>query len=395
MDDTFAKPVSNLKYIDRIVPVPLLLKGLYTNEVILNRGTNCFIYFQDNDAFLTIYDQQEFIYTKALKYSFEEMHERFCELLGEQIEKDLFIQFLANEGLSTHNSEHQKYLIKLFGELFLHINDVLTYAKRAYEIEKIESVYIGSQVGSIIGLDEYCQTYLSLESLAFDFDYGYETGDRYVDQIQQLMHLYTQTQQDLRYDVNFTLYHRPPPFLQRHSGKVIAVTLVSLMAAFAYPATYWTLSYGESLHKQLMEQEYIQVHNTKVTRKKLIDLKLANKAEAEAHFKMEIDAFNEKKATLIKIRDIKVHYPMKGKILTALTKDLNRFKVELSNVSYTENNTSKIMTMRVMAPKDKQITDLIAYMTKNRSKDFSYNIEKIFLDEESKHYRGDLKVVLK
>lgn len=394
IDETFAQTVSKLQYLDQIVPVPLLLKTLYTHEIVQGYGAHCYIYFQENDAFFTLYNAQEFVYTKSLKYSFREMHERFCELLGEQMDPADFSALLAHEGLGTQNPEYQKYLIKLFGELFLHINDVLNYAKRAYEIETIEDIYIGSQVGVVSGLDEYCQTYLGFESKAFDFSYGFAT-DTYIDQIHQLMQLYAKTDKEARYDVNFSIYHRPPPFFQRHSGKLVAVTALSLVVAFAYPVTFWTLGYAESVHKSLLEKEYEVTHQIKKEREETINLKLAQKAEAQELLDAENELFAERKATLIKIHDVKVNYPMKGEIMASLTRDLNRYNVSLSTIKYDQNDTEKAFNFIVMAKKDKQITDLVEFLTKNRTKRFHYNIEKIELDEETRYYRGDLKVVLK
>ncbi|UFS63199.1 hypothetical protein LOH54_03505 [Sulfurimonas sp. HSL-3221] len=394
IDETFAQTVSALQYVDQIVPVPLLLKTLYSHEIVQGYGAHCYIYFQENDAFFTLYNEQEFVYTKSLKYSFRDMHERFCELLGEQIDLADFQTLLATEGLATQNPEYQKYLIKLFGELFLHINDVLNYAKRAYEIETIEEIYIGSQIGSIAGVDEYCQTYLGFEAKSFDFSYGFAT-DSYIDQIHQLMQLYVRTDKAARYDVNFSIYHRPPPFFQRHSGKLFAVTALSLVVAFAYPVTYWTMGYAESVRKALLEKQYRETHAIKVTREETINLKLAQKAEAQKLLDAEIELFEERKATLIKIHDVKVNYPMKAEIMAALTRELNRFDVSVADINYKQDAQEKVFSLKVMAKKDKQITDLVEFMTKHRTQRFHYNIEKIELDEETNYYRGDLKVVLK
>lgn len=394
IDETFSDVITKIQYIDQIIPVPLLLKSLYVYEVVEGYGAHCYIYFQENDAFFTLYNNQEFIYTKSLKYSFTEMHERFCELLGEQIDFQEFQSMLSNEGLGTQNEEYQKYLIKLFGELFLHINDVLTYAKRAYDIDTIDEIFIGSQLGAIVGLDEYCQTYLGFEAKAFDFSYGFST-ESYVDQIQQLMQIYAKCDEALRYDSNFSIYHRPPPFFQRHSGKLLTVVAASLVAAFAYPVTFWTLSYAESVHKNLLEKSYSETHVVKLAREKTINLKLAQKAEAQKLLDAENELFAERKATLTKIHEVKVGYPMKGSIIADLSSDLNKFKVGVSSIIYSQDDTQKFFALSLMASKDKEITDLVEYLTKNRTKKFHYNIESIFFDEKDNVYRGDLKVVLK
>jgi len=394
IDETYAHTVSAIQYIDRIVPVPLLLKNLYSREIVQGYGAHCYIYFQENDAFFTLYDNQDFVYTKSLKYSFKEMHERFCELIGEQIDPTDFRTLLAVEGLGTKKADYQTQLIKLFGELFLHINDVLNYAKRAFEIETIEEIYIGSQIGVIAGLDEYCQTYLGFEAKTFDFDYGFAT-EGYVDQVHQLLQIYVDLDPQARYEVNFSSFHRPPPFFQRHSGRLFAVTALALVGAFAYPVTYWTLGYIESARKMTMEQTYRETHAIKVTRERTLNLKLAQKVEAQELYDAEAALFDERKATLMKIHDVKVNYPMKGKIIAALTRDLNRYGVGVSKVTFHQNDLAEGFTLSVMAKKDKEITDLVEFLTENRTQQFHYDIETIAFDENDRFYRGELKVTLK
>ena len=397
IEEDFASTVERIKYIDQIVPVPLLLKGLYDKEIIEDNGVHCFIYFQENDAFFTIYNEEEFVYTKSLKYSFSQMHDRFCELLGEQVDFSLFMKLLSEEGLSSNNTEYQKYLIKLFGEIFLHINDVLTYAKRAFEIDKIAQIYIGSQIGVISGLDEYSQTYLGLSSSEFNFDYGFESDTWYVDQVHALMHIYTQIDPEDRYDCNFTVYHRPPPFLQRQSGKLILLTAVSLMAALAYPITFWTLGYAESINKTLLDEEYKELHNVKVTREATINLKLANKSKVDALLKTEQDEFTSKRHTLTKIHEIKVNYPMKARIITDFTKDLNKFAVKLTGLKYSEEKDGKykIFALQLDAKHDKQITQLLEYWTKNSTKKYRYILTSIEYDGDKKRYHSELKAVMR
>ncbi len=106
LDEDFANSVEDIKYIDQIIPVPLLLKTLYTKEILDSSGVQCFIYFQENDTFLTVYAESDFIYMKSLKFSLRELHERFCELLGEQTSFEMFSQILSNDGFATPNREY-------------------------------------------------------------------------------------------------------------------------------------------------------------------------------------------------------------------------------------------------------------------------------------------------
>lgn len=394
LEEDFKTTVEEIKYLDQIVPIPLLLKSLYTKEIIDDTGVHCFIYFQEDDTFLTIYNENEFVYTKSLKYSLKEIHQRFCELLGEQLPLDIFLQILSNEGLATTNKEYQKHLIKLFAEVFLHISDVLTYAKRAFEIEKIDHIYIGSELSSIAGLDEYSQTYLAIKSSDFDFNYGYTTETGHINQLHALMQLYTTMPSEQRYECNFSIFHRPPPFVKRESGKLILLTAASLTVALIYPIMNWSLSYAESLRYSILDTKYNEVHNTRVTREATVKLKEAHKVEAQQLKKAEEDDYNNKKNTLIKIRDVKVNYPMKAKHLSELTKDLNKYSIMLTAINYNEEKDGKAFIFTLVSPTDKKITELLEYLTKTKTNMYKFSLQNIDYNEKEKTYISELKVKL-
>jgi len=389
---TFTTVVEKIKYLDVIIPTPLLLKSLYSKEIIDSSGVHCFIYFQENDAFITIYGDKEFIYTKSIKYSLIEMHERFCELYGERIEYNTFIDFYTNHSLKETDSEYKDYFIKLYKELFANINDVLTYAKRAFDIEKIEHVYIGSQLETVTKLDEMLAVELHIKASEFNFDYGFESEKVYVDQLHALMHTYTTISEYERYECNFSVYHRPPAFIKRESGKLILLTAASLALAFAYPITYWILNYSQIIHKDLLQQEYREVHNIKITRQSTIKNKEADKVKSLALLEKEKLEYINKKNTLIKIHDVKVNYPMKAKILAKLTKDLNHFGVKMESLSYSETDSTKTFNFDLVSSKDRKITKLVQYLTKTHEKTFKFELEEINYDEDIKVYFSQLKV---
>jgi hypothetical protein len=397
LEQEFAPTIETIKYIDQIVPIPLLLKSLYVKELIDSTNAHAFIYFQENDAFFTVYNEQEFVYTKSLKYSLKQMHEHFCELLGESIDLTSFENILATQGLNANNPEYQKNLLKLFGEIFLHINDVITYSKRAFEIKQFETIYIGSAVGSISGLDEYAQTYLGLRVQPFQFDYGFNTNQANIDQIHQLMHLYTKLESNERYECNFTLYHRPPPFAKRDSGKLIIAIAASLAAALLYPGTYWGLSYVEEFHYALMNQEYQTVHIDKMTRESTINLKLANKNAAQTLLNEQKSAYKQKQDTLTQIHDKKVNYPMKAKITADFTRSFNQYGVKLKSLGYSEENNSTVKSFNFMltASKTQDITALLKHLTATKQDKYDFDLQLISYNEEDKSYLSELKAVLK
>ncbi len=392
IQETYKTVVEQIKYIDLIIPTPLLIKTLYSKNIILDGGVHCFVYFQKNDTFITIYNEQEFIYTKSLKYSFGQMHERFCELYGERVEYENFMDFFQKHNLKDTQSDYKEYFLKLYKEIFSSINDILAFAKRAYDLEKIEHIYIGSEVETVTKLDEILEFELQIKSSNFEFDYGFENTEQYIDQIQALMVLYTTLADEEKYLCNFTIFPRPPKFTQRQSGKLIMLITASIIIAFAYPATYWILTYAQSLQYNLLSNDYKKVHSIKSAREASIKEKEKEKTDALTLLNKEKQEYIDKKNTLIKIHDVKVNYPMKAKLLSTLTQNLNKYDVKLDTISYNENDDIKKFYLNLISSKDKQITSLIEYLTKVHEGRFEFSIEKIYYDEKTKKYFSKLEV---
>ena len=164
-----------------------------------------------------------------------------------------------------------------------------------------------------------------------------------------------------------------------------------------YPVSYWTLTYAQELQYTLLEEEYREVHNTKITREATIKNKEADKHKVTILLNHEKDEYVEKKNTLIKIHDVKVNYPMKANLIHKLIKDLNRYKVKLESLSYIESDKTdptKHIKFNLVSSKDKKITDLIKYLTRTYEGKFHFSIIEISYEEESKLYFGELKVNL-
>ena len=392
LKETFSTFVDKIKYIDIIIPVPLLIKSLYSKDIIQDGGMHCFIYFQENDAFVTLYNEKEFIYTKSINHSYIQMHERFCELYGEQIEYNEFIDFLRNENLKTTTSEYKECIIKLYKEIFANINDILTYVKRAFEIVNIQKVYIGNQISTITKLDEMAEVELNVRATNFEFDYGFQNNTTNIDQLHALMHIYTSLDDIDKYDCNFTAYFRPEKFIKRDSGKLILLSVASFILAFIYPISYWILTYAQELQYNSLKQEYSQIHNTKITREAIIKNRLADKEKIVALLTQNEKDYNDKKNTLIKIHDVKVNYPMKAKLLSILIKDLNIFNVNLKSISYSENNNEKSFVLNLISNQDEKITKLVKYLTKIHEKKFNFSLETISYKKKDKKYYSELKV---
>jgi len=391
LDSIFESTLEKIKYIDTIIPTPLLIKSLYTKEIVDSNGVDCYVYIQENDAFLTIYNEQNFLDVKSLKFSLLEMHEKFCELYGEQIEYEKFCQFLSNENLRTSDSPYIDSILKLYKELFTNINEVLTYTKRRFELDKIDRIYIGSSLYFESKLYEILETEISVKSYLFEFDYGFENSGAYIDQMHQLMYLNTMLSEEKKYLINFSSYHRPPKFLKRESGKIIALTLISFIIAFAYPVTYWSLGYAQNMQLVLLRNNYNEIHSKKIIREATLQKKRADLKKVTELLNNEKKDFQEKKTTLIKIKKIKSGYIMKAKILTTFTKQFNTYDVKVRSLGYHETDASKKFFFDLVATNSSKITKLLKHLTNVYQNEFKFDLKTIMFDPKTKLYFSRLE----
>jgi len=391
---TFVNTLKKIKYLDVTIPAPLLLKSIYSKGIINSHKLHCFIYLQKDDAFVSIYGNKEFIYAKSFKYSFIDMHKRFCELSTIDIDYNSFIKFYTEISLKEIDSEYKSSFIQLYKELFASINDILTYARRTFEIENFEHLYIGSELETITKLDEMLEVELSIKSSKFDFNYSYNTSNTYIDQLHLLMQIYPTLHKDERYECDFSLNHRPPAFIKRESGKIIILTAASLSLAFIYPLTYWIFTYTQNLQKDFLEEKYNKIHHSKILRESIIINKQVDKKKSLALLKLEKDEYFKKKDTLIKIHNLKINYLMKAKLLVSLTQDLNKFNVKIESLSYGEKGKERTFHLNIIASQDRGITKLLHYLSTKYEEKFRFQLQDISYDEENNTYISQLNVNL-
>jgi len=369
------------KYIDYVTGSPFLLQALYKKNFLEPDTVDCFVYFQKEDAFLAIYRDGEYVYSKSLHYSLTQINEKFCELLGERIDEKDFNNLLTKEGLKGSNLDYQQHLMKLFGEIFLYINDVLVYAKRSYSLDTINKIYIGSEIGELLGLDEYAQSYLGLEAYEFNFSIAINSKEWYIDQIHILMILSAQVYFDEKDEgLNFSPFKRPPPLSQRTSGKLLGTIAASIIISLAYPTYQLGFDYFLQIKLASQRKVFIKLNKkTTVIKRELAGIK-RQKNKVKALVKKESVKFEFRKKLLDEIYSKKISYPMKALILTELFKISNKYKSKIISADFKDN----VLVFDIENRSDKKITEFIRDLTKLNK--YKIDTNKIVKDEKKRRY---------
>jgi len=389
--EIFANLVKQVKYIDLIVPAPLLYKTLYDLELVDRKGVHCYLYFGKYDTFLTFYRDGDYLYSKSVNYSLEQIYDRYCEMVGETINEEIFFSTLQKEGMKAAEAEYQQNIMKLFGEIFISINDIVIYTKRAYDLEIIDLMFVGSSLGPIVGLDDYVQNYLGLHSSALEFDLQLETDEWHMDQMQLMMAVSGLEYISTNAIVNLTKYPRPPAFFRRPAGQFVGTTLAVTALALMPPTYYYiTAKAGETRNNILKAQEqklrqeankYRAILKKKHQEIDVLDTRIAKLKKR----------FQAKENTLSSVYNKKVFYKLKSEQLELFASDLAKFGVK----SYRIDSRDDMYDISLVAESDENVTKLIKEISsKYQDTISSIDIEMIEKDKNSTFYQGVLKVGL-
>jgi hypothetical protein len=393
LDSLFLPVKEQTKFLDLIIPAPLLYKTIYRREILQDSGVHCFVYFNAYDASVTFYNNGEYLYSKSIDFSLEQLYDKYCELVGEKVDEKEFFTILESEGLKTTNSVYQQNLMKIFGEVFITINDIIIYIKRAFKLETIDNMFIGSIHGPIIGLDDYSENYLGLQSADFNFDYHVNSDEWYTDQLQYLMLLSSiDYLEDNTSVVNLTMFPRPPSFLNRASGQFIVATVAAISVGLAYPLVYLVGSYANDakIYALKIQNDKLVAEANKY--KKILGEKKKIIAGLDTKIATLSKIYNGKTKTLESIYDKKVNYRLKSEIFYTIAEDLAKHDVHI-DMLYTKENT---IWLSLVSSDDRKLTELIKDISDTHFNELnSIDIKLIEKDPGSEYYKGLLKVDLR
>jgi hypothetical protein len=382
------------KYLDLIVPSPLLYRALYTKEILKeDGGVHCFVYFTKFDAFVTFYKEGNYLYSKSIEFSLEQIYEKFCEMEGEQVDKNEFFSVLETEGLKATDNKYQQNFMKIFGEVFITINDIIIYTKRAFQLDSVDHMYIGSVQGPIVGLDEYSHNYLGLPSADFNFDYNINNDEWYTDQLQYLMLLTSlEYMEDESTVLNLTMFPRPPAFVNRASGQFIIATFAAISIGLAYPLYHLVSSYANDAKTFALSKQDEELKVEAKHYKKILGEKKKEISRLDKELNRLAKLYGGKTRTLQSIYNEKVNYRLKSGIFYLIAEELNQFDVFVDKI-FTKEDT---VWMSLVSSDDRKLTELIKYISNTHFNEIKeIDIKLIEKDPNSKHYRGLLKVVFR
>ena len=382
----------NTKYIDYVAKAPFLMYSLYKRNILPSNTVDCFIYFQEEDAFLVIYQNGKYLDSRSIRYNLKFIWDKFVELSGDRVDVKDFYSMLSKDGLISENAIDGDNLIQIFDEMFLYISDILTSITKVNKIS-LDNVFFGTDIGNIKGSEEFITERLGVEPKPFDFNIAINQKDfEDLTQLDVLMMLtakeYLINKDD---EYNYSTFLRPPPLAQRPVGKLIGVGVAALIAILAYPAYQYAHGFYNQKLTEKKEIEYAQ----KDKEKKRIESALANLQDQINKKREEITAeqkiLKERSDLLTAMYNKKVEYPMKSKAIFDMTNMINKQSGELVAI----HNIDENLTFEVRTETEKKMTELLKAIS--NTKGYNVDTKLILLDENNQTiaYESNVSVEMK
>lgn len=383
LNTLFSKILASKKYIDYIAYAPLLPKSLYDRKILPDGSCDCFIVMMKNDAFLTIYNNGEYISSRSFRYSLKYLNEKFAELSAQRINEELFLNSLAKDGLNNNDPN----LNQIFEDMIYYISDLTKNISRLQSIN-INNIYISTEIGNIPKFNEMVEKITEIKTSDFSFDIAINSKTLKVTIFHTLMFLaaqdYLENQND---EFNFSIFLRPPPLFQRDSGKLILTILSAAILSAGYPIYNYTSAFILNLQTQNMKEELA----IKDAKKREIEAKLAAIAAEQENINKNIKDENTKlefrKKLLNELYNKKENYPMKSIALHNLSLLIKKYDTKVYQIANQEHN----LTVTLRSDTDTKLTELIKEISKTDA--YSVSTKQILLDENNtKTYESNVTV---
>ena len=391
LKQTLQPIAKKIKHIDLVVPAPLLYEVLYQTGKLNKDSTDMFIYFGEYDTFITFYNKGVYLYSKSIKFSVQQMYDRFCQLAQDvPLSKEQFRELLANDGLKNAEDKYRELLISIINECFLNINDVLIYTKRAYELQDIKTAYLGFSWGYITGIDSYVSNYLNLDGKSISSIYTKEDPKIAIDPMHALMAMSALSYSSGILELpNLTPYPKPAPITNRPAGKIIFLFIVTFLL-FLVPIVYdYFVGASIQANNIILAKEdkkltaVVNEYKNKLTKKRA-ELKALEKAISKVN-----SLYKQKKGELTNVYDKKFKYKLRSEQLALITNIIREHDVKSRFIEISDT----LYKIEVESKDEKEITAFIKDLVGKFDKTIlNVNIEDIVYQPSEEIYKGVLKL---
>ena len=266
LEDEFEGFLASNKYIDCIYSKPFLYKSLYAGKYLSPHSADLFVDLSLTKCSITMYFNGEYMSHTELRFGLQSALDKYAIMSGNAgsslasnlREIGLDFSFINSRGDNENMSARDLLANLLDASLGADIFSTIAVQCKLKDISSFNSIVICSEIGAIAGLKEsFIEAYPDSKVYNFkelNISYMSNEEDFYYDYSKEFLEKNPDYKKELRInphllltmlslsitdvadeELNFSIFLRPPPFLKRPSGQVIASVIVSILVGSAYP----------------------------------------------------------------------------------------------------------------------------------------------------------------
>lgn len=199
-----------LKNIDIALPSPILMSGFYSGGLLDKFGVDCFIFFDENESYMSFYKDGEYIFYHAI--------------IGDNL------SFIAKENNLEYNLEIFGQNIGKFSSL---INATIQTLKSIENIDKItpNRIFLSSFLGDLKEFNLNLKQAINKDIKGFEFLAKFNSSTP----INLMLAIYTKELINSQNMAKFRLFDRPKPLYKRAEGRLIISLAAGAILGLIYP----------------------------------------------------------------------------------------------------------------------------------------------------------------
>jgi len=373
IDKLFALAIKKVPFIDCVVAAPLAFDALYKKNILAAQDTDAFMVMQEDDAFIAVYQNGEYMQSRPLRYSIKNINEKFASLSGDKLNDSAFLNIIK-DGTDTPDDKNKNIITEIFDEIAYYIGDIVNSLSR-FSGSNISNIYIMSD--AIMGdFAKFMQEKLNISTKNLELNIAINSKEVEVNNIHSIMVINAQYHKETHEnDFNFSNFLRPLPLLQRNSGKLMMYALTGLLIGSLHPLYLYVSGIITDIDTADKKSEY-EINDADRTRIKAALAAIEQQIlDTSKLIEVEKERIEFRKNTIDEIYDKKVNYPMKGVVLFELSNLINNKDIQTAKI----NNSDRNMIVTLVSKDEKKLTELIQNVS--NSERYSILTKEILLDK--------------
>lgn len=372
LDEKFTSIVNKNKHIDVIFPPYLSYISLYSFEY-LEKKSDLFIHFSDDESYAVIFKNGQYISTRALPsineiankvgVNLAKMKEILCT---KGVDNSLFT---PEEFLHMGNTEDE------LSKIAERISHSVGHKRGVFKLETLDRIYLDFEGSNIPG-------FLNL----FD-NFGYENATKHTldifDSVEvgmkhtALQALYALGDVQEKHTVlNISIYERKPSFLQSNVGQFSIVMITATILASIYPI-YAMIELDELTTKENQLKNDVTQMN-KLTKTLQIELKEVKQKRdtLKKELSDSIDKINTYNHTVNALQNFEKEASSRQKMMKDINIAMRKYSLSSQSMLYSDDKSIKVHIITTYEKRD-NISQFIKYLlSKNYSHVRTKKIEK-------------------